>query len=118
MNAVISVLALISPAAWWGIGAAIPAVAAEYLYRTVTGPWWKYLWLWTPLQLTISYCIYRLLIVPNTSLLDAFVVWAFSTTALRVFVSVAILGEVVKGGTWFALGLLCMARIAQTFWGR
>jgi hypothetical protein len=27
-------------------------------------------------------------------------------------------GETIKGGTWFALGLLTMARVAQTFWGR
>jgi hypothetical protein len=27
-------------------------------------------------------------------------------------------GETTKGGTWFALGLLTMARIAQSFWGR
>jgi hypothetical protein len=40
--------------------------------------------------------------------------WAFSTTAMRVVVSVLVLSE----GTWFALGLLTMARIAQSFWGR
>lgn len=26
--------------------------------------------------------------------------------------------DYVKGGTWFALGLLIMAWIAQSFWGR
>jgi hypothetical protein len=37
---------------------------------------------------------------------------------MRVFVSVVLLGETIKGGTWFALGLLIMAKLAQTFWGR
>lgn len=108
----------VGPATLWGLAAAVPAVTAEYLYRTVQGPWWHYLWLWTPMQLAIGYSVYRLVSVPQTSLLDAFVVFAFSTTALRVFVTVAVLGDPVKGGTWFALGLLIMARIAQSFWGR
>lgn len=111
-------LSFVSPAAWWGIAAAGPAVLNEYLYRTLEGPWWKYLWLWAPTQLAISYCIYRLVTIPNSSLLDAFVIWAFSTTAMRVVISVVFLGDVIKGGTWFALALLCMARVAQTFWGR
>ena len=109
---------LITPAALWGVAAAIPAVYAEYLYRTIKEPWWHYLWAWVPIQLAIGYSIYRLVSIPNTTLLDAFVVWAFSTTFMRVVISVFVLGESVKGGTWFALGLLVMARIAQTFWGR
>jgi hypothetical protein len=109
---------LLAPATLWGLAAAVPAVTSEYMYRTIQGPWWKYLWAWIPIQLMIGYCIYRLVSVPNQTLLDAFVVWAFSTTFLRVFVSVAVLGEPTKAGTWFALGLLLMARVAQTFWGR
>ncbi|MDP3939781.1 MAG: hypothetical protein Q8R92_16815 [Deltaproteobacteria bacterium] len=108
----------ISPAALWGLAAALPAVFAEYMYRTVKGPWWEWLWLWIPLQLAIGYCIYRLVTIPNTTLLDAFVIWAFSTTFMRVIISVTILHDDIKPGTWFALGLLLMARIAQTFWGR
>lgn len=108
----------IGEATRWGILAAVPAVLAEYLYRTLTGAWWAYLYLWVPLQLTIGYSIYRLVTIPQTTLLDAFVVWAFSTTFMRVFVSVVVLHDTVKGGTWFALGLLVMARIAQTYWGR
>lgn len=111
----------LSPAAFWGLAAALPAVVAEYLYRTwpVGVPWWHGLWMWLPLQLSIGYCIFRLVTVPGTaSLLDAFVVWAFSTTIMRVSVSVLILGETVKGGTWFALALLILAQIAKTFWGR
>lgn len=108
----------LSEATLWGLAAAVPAVTAEYLYRTLPGPWWHYLWIWVPFQLTIGYCIYRLVATPNTALMDAFVVWAFSTTFMRVFISVLLLRDQVKGGTWFALGLLVMARIAQSFWGR
>lgn len=108
----------LSGATLWGLAAAVPAVLAEYLYRTLPGPWWHYLWIWIPFQLSIGYCIYRLVTIPGTPLLDAFVVWAFSTTAIRVGISVLVLHDHIKGGTWFALGLLIMARIAQTFWGR
>lgn len=118
MTAVITWIGLISPAAWWGLLAGVPAVTAEYLYRTLEGPWWKHLYLWAPLQLSIGYCVFRMVTVPNTTLIDAFVVWAFSTTFLRVAISLLILGETVKGGTWFALALLIMARVAQVFWGR
>ena len=109
------------PATTWGLVAAIPAVLAEYLYRTLPGlpqDWWKYLWLWVPIALTISYSIMRLVTIPHTTLLDAFVVWAFSTTLMRVVVSVVFLEDFIKPGTWFALGLLVMARVAQTYWGR
>ena len=111
---------LIHPTVFWGLAAAIPAVLAEYIYRMwpVGTPWWHGLWIWVPLQLSIGYCIFRLVSAPNTTLLDAFIVWAFSTTAMRVFVSVMILHDDVKPGTWFALGLLIMAKIAQSYWGR
>jgi hypothetical protein len=108
----------LSEATYWGLAAAVPAVLAEYLYRTLPGPWSQYLYLWVPMQLAIGYCIYRLVSIPNTALMDAFIVWAFSTTFMRVAISVLVLRDQVKGGTWFALGLLLMARIAQTFWGR
>lgn len=114
----------VSPAAWYGLAAAVPAVAAEYLYRALPGTdgsfygWIRYAYLWVPLQLSIGFFIYKLVSVPGQSLLDAFVVWAFSTTAMRVFITVAVLGDTVKGGTWFALALLTMAKVAQTFWGR
>lgn len=110
-------LSTISPGTWWGLAAAFPAVLAEYLYRVLPGAWVEYLYLWIPIQLSIGYCIYRLVTTPNTTLLDAFVVWAFSTTAMRVLVTMG-LGDHVKGGTWFALSLLVMARVAQVFWGR
>ena len=109
---------LIGPATLWGLVAAVPAVLAEYLYRVLPGPWHHYLYLWVPIALTVSYGICQLVRIPNQSILDSFVVWAFSTTAMRVVVTVAFLGDNVKAGTWFALGLIIMARIAQTFWGR
>jgi hypothetical protein len=111
---------ILSPATFWGLAAAFPAVLAELCYRKwpVEWPWWYGLPAWVPMQLAIGYCIFRLVSVPSTTLLDAFVVWAFSTTAMRVAVSTLILGETIKGGTLFALGLLIMARVAQSFWGR
>lgn len=109
---------LSNPATLWGLGAAFPAVLAEYLYRTLPGVWWRYLWMWVPMQLTIGYCIYRLVTIPKTSLLDAFVVWAFSTTFMRVCVSLLLLRETIRTGTWVALGLVIMARVAQAWWGR
>jgi len=112
------ILQWVSPATLWGLAAAIPAVLAEYLYRRLPGEWHEYLWIWTPIALAVSYSICQLVRQPSTSLLDAFVVWAFSTTIMRVALTVLVLGDPVKGGTWFALGLLLMARVAQTFWGR
>jgi len=108
----------LGPAILWGLLAAVPAVTAEYLYRTLPGPWLRHIYLWVPLQLSIGYCIYRLVNVPNTALVDAFVAWAFSTIAMRVVVSVFVLGDAVRGGTWYALALIVMARIAQVAWGR
>lgn len=115
-----AIMSLLTPAALWGVGAAIPAVFAEYLYKVWSPgtPWHYGLPIWIPLQLSIGYCIYRLVSTPGTTLLDAFVLWALCTTGMRVVISVTILDETIKGGTWFALGLLVMARVAQTFWGR
>lgn len=108
----------LAPATLWGLTAAVPAVLNEYLYRMWGSPisWWFPIFLGC--QLTIGYSIFRLVSIPQQSLLDSFMFWAFSTTFMRVFVSTVLLQENVKPGTWFALGLLLMARIAQTFWGR
>lgn len=124
MRSLLNWFAGVSPATWYGLAAAVPAVLAEYLYRALPGTdgsfmgWLRYAYLWVPLQLSIGFFIYKLVSVPQQSLLDVFVVWAFSTTAMRVFITVAVLGDTVKGGTWFALGLITMAKVAQTFWGR
>jgi hypothetical protein len=32
----------VSPSTFWGLGAALPAVLAEYLYRRLPGPWIEY----------------------------------------------------------------------------
>ena len=106
----------LASAALWGLLGAIPAVMAEYLYRTLQGSWISHLYLGVPLQLSIGYCIFKLVTMPNTSLMGAFAIWSFSTIALRVFVSVALLHDDVKPGVWFALGLVIMARIAQNYW--
>lgn len=117
-------LALFSSSSFYAVAAAVPAVAAELLYRKLPNAdgtfmgWAGYWYLWIPIQLTIGFFIYKLVTVPGASLLDAFVIWAMSTTLMRVLITVVVLGDTVKGGTWFALGLLFMARVAQTFWGR
>lgn len=109
---------MLSQATLWGLAAAVPAVLCEYLYRVLPGPWWTYLYLWVPMQLGIGYSIYRLVTIPQTPLVDAFVVWAFSTMVMRVFLSTVILGDIVKLGTWIALVLIIFARISQVLWGR
>jgi hypothetical protein len=111
----------VNPVVLWGLSAAVPAVVAELMYKKwpAVWPWWWGLPVWIPMQLAIGYCIFRLVTSPGSpTLIDAFIVWALSTTAMRVFVSVVVLGETVKGGTWFALALLVMAKVAQSFWGR
>lgn len=115
---------LMSTSAWYGLAAAVPAVLAEYLYRTLPGTdgsfagWLRYIPIWLVLQLSIGFFIYKLVNVPNTTLLDAFIVWAFATTFMRVLLTVFVLGDTVRGGTWFALALLVLANVAKTFWGR
>lgn len=108
----------LSPPAFWGLFAAFPAVLAEYLYRTLHGSWFSHIYLWIPIQLTIGYGIFRLVTIPNTTLMDAFVIWALSTIAMRVFVSTVILHDHVKMGTWIALGLIILARTVQAWMGR
>lgn len=106
----------VSPAVLFGFGAGGLAVLTEYLYRTTPGPWWQHLWLWIPLQTGIGYCIYRLVTMPNTSLVDAFIIFSFSTISLRVLVSILALNDDIRPGTWAALGLVMLARAAQTWW--
>lgn len=102
--------------AFWALTGASFAVICEYLYRVLPNPWWHYLWLWIPLQTFIGYTVYRLVTLPNVSLIDAFIFWTFGTIAMRVFVSLVLLDDVVKPGTWVALGLVIAARVAQHFW--
>jgi len=105
----------VSPAILWGLGAGIPAVLAEYLYRTLPGPWHHYLWLWVPIQMLIGYSIYRLVTIPGSSLLDAMVIWAFCTAGLRIAASLY-LGDNIRTGTWIAFGLVMLATLVKHFW--
>lgn len=105
----------LSSTALWAMTGAGLAVMCEYLYRVVHKPWHEMLWLWMPLQTFIGYTVYRLVTMPHTTLIDAFIYWSFSTVAARVFVTLALLHDPVSTGTWVALGLLICARCAQQF---
>ena len=105
----------VNPVFLWGLGAGIPAVAMEYLYRTLPGPYHHYLWIWMPSSIFISYCIYRLVTSPGTSLLDAMVVWAMCTALLRIVVTLY-LGDVIRPGTWIAFGLVITATLVKSYW--
>jgi hypothetical protein len=100
----------------WSIAAAIPVLITEYLFRTQTGGWLANLHYYLPLQMAVSYCVYRLVTEPDTSLVEAFVAWAVCTTIGRVILSTLVLHDDIKAGTWFALGLILMAKVAQSFW--
>ena len=102
----------------WALLAGGTAVGCEYLYRTLPGPWLSYLWAWVPLQVFVGYCVYRLVTIPGTSLIDAFIVWTFVTIGLRVTISSFLLGDQISNGTWFALALMLLARVAQVGWGK
>lgn len=108
-----------SPALLFGLGAGIPAILAEYLYKqpwATAVPWYYNLWIWAPLQLCIGYCIYRLVNIPGMSILEAFVVFAFCTSLLRIVLSAFILKQDISTGAWVAFGLIVLANIIKTFW--
>lgn len=100
----------------WSMLAAVLAVGAEWLYRTLKGSWLSYLYLWIPIQLTIGYSIYRLVTTPGTPLIGALIMWSFAVIGLRTFLSAVILRDVIPAGTWIALSLMILARISQTVW--
>jgi hypothetical protein len=104
-----------SPTFIWGLGAGVPAVVLEYLYRTLPGSWSSYLWVYAPMQLLIGYSIYRLVTTPGTSLLDALVVFAGATAGLRILATF-MLGDQIRTGTWIAFGLVMTANIVRTYW--
>jgi|SRR5687767_8665932 len=101
---------------YWALLGAVLASYIEYLYRTLPGPWHQYLWLWVPSQTLIGYCVYRIVTMPNTSLLAAFVVWTFATMTMRILISVVALHDTVATGTWIALGLIVLAKVVQYTW--
>jgi len=107
---------LISATGLWALAGATIAIGCEYLYRTLPGSWLSYLWAWVPLQVGIGYCVYRLVTAPGTTLLDAFVLWTFSTILMRAAVTTLLLNDVVAPGTWFAIALMVLARISQLYW--
>jgi multidrug transporter EmrE-like cation transporter len=105
-----------NPTVWAMLAAAI-AIGAEYLYRTLPGPWLHYLWAWIPMQLFIGYAIYRLVTtIGGQSLIAAFVVWSFCTIIMRVALSVFILHDKIAPGTWAAVVLIIAAKITQQVW--
>lgn len=99
----------------WALAGAGAAVLLEYLYRTMPGSFWSFWWVIVPVNVLISYSVYRLVTTPGASLVDAFIVWSFSTVTLRVVITIFLLDDVVRPGTWVALGLLICARCAQSF---
>ena len=101
---------------YWALLGAVLASYIEYLYRVLPGPWFQYLWLWIPGQTIIGYCVYKMVTVPNTSLLAAFVVWTFATMCMRIFVSTVALHDTITPGTWAALGLIVLAKVVQHVW--
>jgi hypothetical protein len=107
---------LFGPPTWWALGAAVPAVAMEYLYRRLPGDWWSYLWVWAPMSLAISYCICHLIRQPNTSIVDALIVWTLSVMSMRIVLTIFVLRDPVGPGTWFALALMLLARFVQVGW--
>ncbi len=100
----------------WSIMAAILAVLAEYLYRTIPGPWINHLWLWTPIQLAIGFCICQLVRTPGVPLVGALIIWSLCIIGLRIFVSAVLLHDTISIGTWVALCFMVAARFAQTIW--
>lgn len=101
----------------WAFAGAAAAVLLEYLYRSMpASSFWNLWWAVIPANILISYTVYRLVTTPGATLIDAFIVWSFSTIALRVVVTIFLLDDIVRPGTWVALGLLLVARCAQTFW--
>ncbi len=97
----------------WALFAAGLAVGNEWLYRTLPGHWSAYLYLWVPIQLGISYGLYKIITTPNTTLIDAMIIFTFSTMTLRIIASYG-LGDRISVTTWAAFGLLLMARFVQT----
>lgn len=102
----------------WSLVAAVVAVGLEYTYRTMPAPWTNawHLLVFALAQIFIGVSIYKIVTTPGTTLIGAFIVWSFATVLTRTLVSVFVLDERVPPGTWIAVGLLLMARVAQQVW--
>lgn len=74
------------------------------------------MWIYVPLSGFISFSICKLVTQPGVPLVGALVVWSLAIMGTRVFVTIVLLRDVVPMGTWVALGLMLLARFAQTYW--
>jgi hypothetical protein len=100
----------------WSVFGGAVAIGSEYLYRTFPGSWISHIWLWLPLTLCVSLCVFHIVNAPGASLLSAFVIWTSTTIVLRTFVCLVLLRDPVSRGTWAAIVLLIFARIIQQVW--
>lgn len=106
---------LFAQPSFWAVLAGIIAITAEYMYIRIQVPWWHYLWVWVPMQVLMSYCIYRLVTYQSANLLTAFVLFGTTTIGLRVLVTLFVLDSPVSRGTWIALLFMLVARISNTW---
>lgn len=102
----------------WSLIAAVLAVGIEYSFRTLPPPWHNpiHFAAWMVVQMSLGFCIYKLINAPGTTFLAAFVIWAFATLCMRVALNLFVLHDPISKGTWAALSLLLLARIVQHFW--
>lgn len=100
----------------WSIIAGIVAIACEYGYRKLGGSYWAHIYLWIPAGMVVGYGVHALVSVPRTSLLAAFVTWTLTTMVCRVIVCALILRDPVTRGTWLAVALMILAKLAQQVW--
>lgn len=96
----------------WGLGAAVVAVATEWLYRSTHQTFWSLLPVALPLQMLVGYGIYNLVRQPGGSLITGAVIFGFSTALLRIVVTL-VAGHPVSAGAWIAFGLMFVARLVQ-----
>jgi hypothetical protein len=94
------------------------AVTAEWLYKqpyVIDAPL-KWALAWMPLQAVIGYCVFRMVNMPGATLLDAFIVFAFCTAFLRIFVAIGVLHQTIPLQSWIAFALVLAATCVKTFW--
>lgn len=92
------------------------AVGLEWGYRAWPHvSWWRLAPFILLPSIVISYCVCQI-VRESGSLIAALVVWSSTTIALRVLVSVVILGDIVSSATWVGLVLVVAARVIQVIW--
>jgi hypothetical protein len=107
---------LISSPQFWSVISALAAVYMEYLYRVLPGGWLRWSWLYVFPALLVSFSIHKLVTTPGVPLVGALVMWSICIMGSRIFVTMFVLHDKVSPGTWVAVGLMVIARFAQTFW--